>query len=84
MIGPWYRLAVLVPVFFAAFSKRNVSADLRLLAIVVLCLHGVNLFIFAVSFRYVFLTWALTAVVALSLIWLWIDSARRRAATVNS
>lgn len=69
MLGPWYRWVALMTVFFAAFTKRNLNSNLRLLAIAVLSLHFVNLFIFAVFWRYVFLTWALTAIVALSLIW---------------
>ncbi len=70
IIGPWYRLVFLLVVFFTAFIKRKVPPDLRMIAIACLSLHFINLFIFATYFRYVLLTWALTAFVTLFLIWL--------------
>jgi hypothetical protein len=67
MIGSWYRLIFLGVVFYAAFFKRKVSSDIKMLAIVCLSLHFVSLFVFATYFRYVFLTWALTIVVTIFL-----------------
>jgi hypothetical protein len=70
MIGPWYRLLFLGAVFYAAFLKRKIPADMRMIAVVCLSLHFVNLFVFATYFRYVLLAWALTVVVAIFLFWL--------------
>ena len=70
MIGPWYRPIFLAAVFYMAFLKKKVPPDMRMIAIVCLSLHFVNLFIFAVSFRYVLLTWMLTIVITIFLVWL--------------
>ena len=70
MISPWYRTIFLGLVFYAAFLKRKMPPDMRMIAVVCLSLHFINLFIFAVYFRYVFLAWALTVVVAIFLLWL--------------
>lgn len=84
MIGFWYRVLFLIPVFFAAFTRIKIPSDLRMLAFVVLALHAVNLFVFAVFFRYVFLTWALTVMVTISLVCLWFDiHGRRRVANYS-
>ena len=72
MIGPWYRAILLGFVFYAAFLKRKVPSNLRLIAVLCMSLHFINLFIFATYFRYVFLTWALTAVCCINLFWLWL------------
>ncbi len=78
MVGPWYRIIFLGIVFYAAFLKRKIPADMRMVAILCLSLHFVNLFIFAVYFRYVFLAWALTVVVAIFLLWLRLAGRKER------
>jgi len=70
MIGPWYRAIFLVLVFYAAFLKRKMHPGMRMIAIVCLSLHFINLFIFATYFRYVFLAWALTVIITIFLFWL--------------
>ncbi len=67
MIGPWYRLVFLGAVFYAAFLRRKIAPEARMMAFVVLSLHFVNLFVFATYFRYVYLTWALTVMVTIFL-----------------
>jgi hypothetical protein len=51
MIGPWYRLLFLGVVFYAAFFRRKMPSEIRMLAIACLSLHFVNLFVFATYFR---------------------------------
>ncbi|MFC1753137.1 hypothetical protein ACFL96_07045 [Thermoproteota archaeon] len=67
MIGPWYRLVFLGIAFYIAFFRRRVPQQMRMISIVCLSLHFVNLFIFAIHFRYVYLTWGLTVVIAIYL-----------------
>ncbi len=69
MMAVWYRYFAIIPLFFAAFTKIKISTNLRFIAFVCLGLHATNLFLGAVFWRYVFLTWAMTAMVAISLIW---------------
>ncbi|MDD5680734.1 MAG: hypothetical protein PHI59_05800, partial [Candidatus Omnitrophica bacterium] len=73
MVRSWYQLILLGVVFYAAFLKRRVPSDMRMVAIVCLSMHFVNLFIFATYFRYVLLTWTLSAIVAIFLVWLWVN-----------
>ena len=70
MIGPWYRMVFLGFVFYAAFPNRKVPPNVRLVAILCISLHFVNLFVFATYFRYVLLAWALTVVIVIFLFWL--------------
>jgi hypothetical protein len=67
LIGPWYRWVFLGVVFYTAFLKRKIPLEMRMIAVVVLSLHFVNLFVFATYFRYVYLTWALTVMVTIFL-----------------
>lgn len=69
MFQQWYKLALLAICFFVAFFRHNLSLNVRIIAIVCLSLHFFNFFFFAVYFRYVFLTWALTSVVSLTLVY---------------
>lgn len=78
MIFPWYRAIFLGLVFYASFLKRKMPPDMRMIAVVCLSLHFINLFIFAVYFRYVFLAWALTVVVAIFLLWLRLAGRKER------
>ncbi len=64
MMAVWYRYFAIIPVVFALFIK-----NLRFIALVCLSLHATNLFLGAVFFRYVFLAWALTIMVAIFLTW---------------
>jgi hypothetical protein len=73
-IGPRYRLVFLGAVFYMAFLKRRIPFEMRMVAVVCLSLHFVNLFIFATYFRYVFLTWGLTVVVTIFLVWSWLNA----------
>lgn len=88
MVGPWYRAILLGAVIYLTFLKRRVPSEMRMVAILCLSLHFVNLFIFAVYFRYVFLTWALTVISAIFLSYLWLggeikDTARERAGIIR-
>ena len=79
IIAEWYRLLLLLPVFYTAFKRKNISIDLRALAFFVLIgLHGANLFTNAVGFRYVFMTWMLTIIVDIALVWSLLNSRRTR------
>lgn len=78
MIGPWYKLVLLGVVFYAALLKRKMPPDMRMITIVCLSLHFVNLFVFAIYFRYVFLTWVLTVVVVIFLFWLRLNGQKER------
>ena len=79
MIAVWYRLLLLLPVFYTAFKRKDISNDLRALAFCVLIgLHGANLFTDAIRFRYVFMTWMLTIIVDIALVWSLLNSRRTR------
>lgn len=79
LIGPWYRFVFLGAVFVTAFIKKKVPSDMKMIAIVCLSLHFVNLFIWATYFRYVMFAWALTVVVTIYLVWLWFNRKRPKA-----